>query len=233
MAARLPRDKTTYIINMKLLFDFFPIILFFVSFYQAKFLTEYTFIGSLINPERPEHINATIIATGIAIVASFIQVGYSLLKLHKVERMHLFSLALITVLGGITIFIGDPAFIQWKPTVLNWVFAAAFFGSFFIGEKNLVERMMGSQIELPDSVWTRLNLSWILFFIISGAANLYVAFYYNLEALPEERMATWVDFKLFGLMGLTIIFVILQAIYLSRHIQEVDEEAEGEHSNES
>ncbi|MGB5457983.1 MAG: septation protein A [Gammaproteobacteria bacterium] len=209
---------------MKLLFDFFPIILFFVSFYQAKFLIDNTFIGSLINPERPDHINATIVATGIAIVASFIQVGYSWLKSHKIQRMHVFSLVLITVLGGITILIGDPAFIQWKPTVLNWAFALAFLLSIFIGEKNLVERMMGSQLDLPDYVWTRLNLSWVAFFLISGAANLYVAFYYDREALPQARMETWVDFKLFGLMGLTIIFVILQAIYLSRFIEEQEED---------
>jgi intracellular septation protein len=213
---------------MKLLFDFFPIILFFVSFYQAKFLIDSTFIGNLINPERPEHINATIIATGVAIVASFIQVGYNWYKTRKFERMHLFSLALITVLGSVTIIIGDPAFIQWKPTVLNWVFAAVFLLSIFVGEKNLVERMMGSQLDLPDYVWTRLNLSWVVFFMISGAANLYVAFYYDLEAMPEVRMETWVDFKLFGLMGLTIIFVILQAIYLARFIQEEEEDESGD-----
>ena len=211
---------------MKILFVFFPIILFCSSFYQAKFGSEYTFIGSLINPERPEHINATIIATGIAIVASFIQVGYSWLKMHKIERMHIFSLALITVLGGITIVIGDPAYIQWKPTVLNWAFALGFFLSIFIGEKNLVERMMGGQLDLPDYVWTRLNLSWVAFFLISGVANLYVAFYYDLEAQPAVRMETWVDFKLFGLMGLTIIFVILQAFYLARFIQEEEEDQE-------
>ena len=210
---------------MKLIFDFFPIILFFISFYQAKFLIDNTFIGNLINPERPEHINATIIATGVAIVASFIQVGYHWITTRKIERMHIFSLALITVLGGITILIGDPAFIQWKPTVLNWAFAAAFFLSIFIGEKNLVERMMGSQLDLPDYVWTRLNLSWVAFFLISGTANLYVAFYYDVEAQPDARMETWVNFKLFGLMGLTIIFVILQAIYLARYLQEEEEES--------
>jgi intracellular septation protein len=217
---------------MKLLFDFFPIILFFVSFYQAKFLIDNTFIGSLINPERPEHINATVIATGIAIVASFIQVGYNWFKTRKFERMHLFSLALITVLGTITIIIGNPAFIQWKPTVLNWVFAGAFLLSIFIGEKNLVERMMGSQLDLPDYVWTRLNLSWVAFFLISGTANLYVAFFYDIEAQPDVRMETWVNFKLFGLMGLTIVFVVLQAIYLARFLQEEEEEEAGEKSSE-
>ena len=215
---------------MKLIFDFFPIILFFVSFYQAKFLIDNTFIGNLINPERPEHINATIIATGVAIVASFIQVGYHWITTRKIERMHIFSLALITVLGGITIMIGDPAFIQWKPTARNGAFALVFFLSIVIGEKNLVERMMGSQLDLPDFVWTRLNLSWVAFFIISGAANLYVAFLYDVDAQPEVRMETWVDFKLFGLMGLTIVFVILQAFYLARFInqEEEDEEEAGE-----
>ena len=134
--------------------------------------------------------------------------------------MHLFSLALITVLGGITIFLGNPAFIQWKPTVLNWLFAFVFFSSMFIGSKPIIQRMMSGQISLPEQVWSRLNLSWVGFFFISGAANLYVAFYYNLGAPEQDRMDTWVNFKLFGLMGLTIAFVILQAIYLSRHITE-------------
>ena len=207
---------------MKLLFDFFPIILFFVSYYQASFLVENTFIGQLINPEKPEFITATIIATGIAIIASFVQVAAHWFNTHKFERMHMFSLVLITVLGGITIFLGNPAFIQWKPTVLNWLFAAVFLGSMLIGKKPIIQRMMGEQIQLPDNVWTTLNLSWVIFFFISGAANLYVAFYYNLDASAETRMDTWVNFKLFGLMGLTIAFVILQAIYLSRHITEDD-----------
>ena len=207
---------------MKLLFDFFPIILFFVSYYQASFLTENTFVGQLINPDKPDFINATIIATAVAIIASFIQVGYHWFKTHKFERMHLFSLTLITVLGSITIFLGNPAFIQWKPTVLNWLFAGVFLGSMFIGEKPIIQRMMKEQISLPENVWKRLNLSWVGFFFISGAANLYVAFYYDLSAADDVRMDTWVNFKLFGLMGLTIAFVILQALYLSQHITEDD-----------
>lgn len=207
---------------MKLLFDFFPIILFFVSYYQASFLIENSFIGQLIDPAKPEFINATIIATGIAIIASFVQVAMHWFNTHKFERMHIFSLVLITVLGSITIFLGNPAFIQWKPTVLNWLFAGVFLGSMHIGEKPIIQRMMGHHIELPTKVWFNLNLAWVGFFFISGAANLYVAFYYNLDASPETRMDTWVNFKLFGLMGLTIIFVFLQAIYLSRHITEDD-----------
>ncbi|MCK4704318.1 MAG: septation protein IspZ, partial [Gammaproteobacteria bacterium] len=115
---------------------------------------------------------------------------------------------------------------KWKPTVLNWLFAAVFFISFFIGEKTLVERAMGNQIELPEAIWNRLNIAWVVFFIISGAANLYVAFYYALDMDEKTRMDTWVDFKLFGLMGLTLIFIILQAIYLTRHMSEEDEAIE-------
>ena len=211
---------------MKLLIDFFPIILFFISYHQANFLVENTFIGSLLDPTKSELITATIVATGVAIVASFFQVGYHWIRTRKFEKMHLFSLALITVLGGLTIMFGNPDFVKWKPTVLNWLFAAVFFVSFFIGEKTLVERAMGNQIELPITVWNRLNFAWVTFFIISGAANLYVAFYYALDMDEKTRMDTWVDFKLFGLMGLTLIFIILQAIYLTRHISEEDEAIE-------
>ena len=212
---------------MKLLFDFFPIILFFVSYYQAHFLIEKTVIGQLLDPAKPDFINATILATAVAIAASFVQVGIHWFKTHRFERMHIFSLVLISVLGGITIFLGNPAFIQWKPTILNWLFAVVFFGSMYVGEKPIIERMMGEHIALPKPVWKTLNLSWVAFFFISGAANLYVAFYYNLEAAPETRMDTWVNFKLFGLMGLTIAFVILQSIYLSRHIIDTDEDSTG------
>jgi len=209
---------------MKLLFDFFPIILFFISYYQAHFFIENTFIGQLINPAKPEFITATIIATTVAIIASFIQVAYNWLSQRKLEKSHLFSLVLISVLGGITIMLGNPAFIQWKPTVLNWVFGGVFFISQFLGKKPLIQRAMDQQIELPAAIWKRLNLAWVIFFFISGAANLYVAFFYRTNLAANVRMDTWVDFKLFGLMGLTIAFVILQALYLARYIPQDDEE---------
>ncbi len=205
---------------MKVFYDLLPIILFFLGYHNAATITEHTPVGQLFSPDQPEVIVATIIATGIAIIASFIQVGSFWLNNRRFERMHLFSLALISGLGGITIVFGDPAFIQWKPTVLNWVFAVAFMASQFIGEKNLVQRMMGGQIKLPDAIWLKLNISWVLFFIVSGFANLYVAFYYATDLDEKTRMDFWVDFKLFGLMGMTLVFVIAQAIYLSRYIQE-------------
>ena len=205
---------------MKLFYDLLPVILFFVGYHNASFVAENTPVGQWIDLNQSEVIVATIIATGIAIVASFIQVAGFWLKNKRFERMHIFSLLLISSLGGITIAFGNPAFIQWKPTVLNWVFAGAFLGSQFLGKSNLVERMMGAQIKLPAPIWLRLNLSWVVFFIMSGFANLYVAFYYAIELDEKTRMDNWVDFKLFGLMGMTLVFVVAQAFYLTRHIQE-------------
>jgi intracellular septation protein len=211
---------------MKLFYDLLPIILFFVGYHNAAVIADNTPLGQWIDPTQPEVIVATIIATIIAIIASFIQVGSFWLKHRRFERMHLFSLALISGLGGITIAFGDPSFIQWKPTVLNWVFAGAFLASQFIGEKNMVQRMMGAQISLPNNIWLRLNLSWVVFFITSGFVNLYVAFYYATELDEKSRMDFWVDFKLFGLMGMTLVFVIAQAFYLTRHMQEPKDKTE-------
>jgi len=213
---------------MKIFYDLAPIILFFLGYHNASFIAENTPVGSWLDPAQSEVITATIIATGIAIVASFIQVGGFWLKHKRFERMHIFSLLLISGLGGITIAFGDPAFIQWKPTVLNWVFAAAFLVSQFIGEKSLVHRMMGGQISLPEAVWFKLNLSWVAFFIVSGLANLYVAFYYATELDEKTRMDFWVDFKLFGLMGMTLVFVIAQALYLSKYMEVPDDNETGE-----
>ena len=208
---------------MKLLYDLFPVILFFVTYHQADALVN-TPLGQLVDTSQSEAIVATIFATSIAIIASFIQVSGYWLKHRRFEKMHLISLGLISVLGGITIFFGDPAFIQWKPTLLNWVFAAVFLGSQYIGEKSLVQRMMGGQIQLPEPVWARLNVSWVIFFILSGAANLYVAFYYGLDQDEKTRMDFWVNFKLFGLMGLTFVFVIAQGFYLAKYMSDKTEE---------
>jgi len=126
--------------------------------------------------------------------------------------MHLVTLGLLVVFGGLTLLLRDPVFIKWKPTVVNWLFAIVFLGSQFIGKKSMVERMMSHAIDLPAVIWTRLNVSWGVFFLASGILNLYVAFNY-----AEE---TWVNFKLFGMLGLTVVFVILQSFYMARHIQD-------------
>ena len=126
--------------------------------------------------------------------------------------MYLITLVLVVALGGATVILQDKVFIQWKPTVVNWLFALVFLGSEFIGKKNILERMMGTQIELPPNIWSRLNYLWVGFFIFAGAINIYVAFSGH---FTEEQ---WVDFKLFGMLGLTLVFVILQGLYLARHV---------------
>lgn len=178
---------------MKLLFDFFPIILFFIAF---KLYDIYT-------------------ATAVAIAATLIQVGYNWVKFRKVEAMQWITLLLIVVMGGLTLYFQDEQFIKWKPTVINWLFGMAFLGSQFIGQKPFVERMMSANMQLPAFVWKRLNLSWALFFFSLGLANLYVIYNFDTE--------TWVNFKLFGMLGLTLAFVILQAIFLSKYIPETEE----------
>ena len=151
-------------------------------------------------------------ATAVLIVASLIQFAYNWWRHRRIERMPLIALVLLLFFGGITLILQDEVFLKWKPTVVNWLFAAAFLGSQFIGNKTIIERMMGSSIELPKSIWIRLNIAWALFFIALGVVNLYVAFNFDTD--------TWVNFKLFGMLGLTIAFVIAQAVYLMRYMKE-------------
>lgn len=181
---------------MKLLFDFFPILLFFAAY---KFFDIY-------------------VATGVAIAASFVQVGYSWFKTRKVEAMHLVTLAIIVVFGGLTLYLRDEQFIKWKPTVINWLFGLVFLASQWLGEKTMIERMMGENLELPPPVWRRLNLSWTAFFFLLGAINLFVMYSFDTD--------TWVNFKLFGMLGLTVAFVLLQSVYLSRHLPQAKTEEE-------
>ncbi|MTW20995.1 inner membrane-spanning protein YciB [Allochromatium palmeri] len=216
---------------MKLLIDFLPILLFFIAY---KFAGIYW-------------------ATAVAIGASALQVAWLWARQRRVETMPLATLGLLIVFGGLTIALHDPIFVMWKPTLVNWLFAAAFIGSHWIGERTLIERLMGQAIELPKPIWTRLNALWSLFFVFLGLANLFVVyvgsgFYEAHQALlattgesgvdlsacatlytgavldlcntAQAREETWVNFKLFGMMGLTIAFVIAQSLYLARHIKE-------------
>ena len=221
---------------MKLLTDFFPVILFFLA---------YQFYGMYV-------------ATAVAIAASVLQVGYHWLKTRRLEKMHLATLAVLVVFGGLTLLLQDRTFIMWKPTVINWLFGLILLASLFVGEKPLIQRMMEANIELPSPIWRRVNLSWALFFILVGFLNLYVAngFFvaqHQLMALTglqqidfdncgklfqgnELTMCNnahsleqgWVNFKLFGILGLTAVFAVAQAFYLSRHVP--DNAAEQEES---
>jgi intracellular septation protein len=122
------------------------------------------------------------------------------------------SFALIVVFGGATLFLQNEAFIKWKPTVLYWLFALALGLGPVLFERNFIRLLMEKQISLPEPVWTRLNLGWAGFFTFLGAANLMVAFSFSTDA--------WVNFKMFGTLGLMLVFVLLQSVYLSRHIKE-------------
>jgi len=183
---------------MKFLYDFFPILLFFIA---------YKTYGIFV-------------ATAVAIVASVIQVGIFWLQHRRVDNMQLVTLGLIVVLGGATLLFQDELFIKWKPTVVEWAFALAFLGSHFIGQKTLVQRMLDAHVTLTDNaVWAKLNMGWIAFFVAMGFLNLYVAFSFDTD--------TWVNFKLFGMMGLTFIFVLAQGFYLAKYIaEETPEEAQ-------
>ncbi len=178
---------------MAALFEFLPIVLFFVVY---KLVDIYW-------------------ATGVLIVISVVQLAVSWVRERKIKTMPLIVTILAVVLGGVTIWLHDPAFIKWKFSVVYWLFGMAFIGSRYIGKKTLVERMMRSQFSLPTPVWRRLNMSWALFFLLLGGVNTWVI--YNLTT------DQWVDFKFYGVIGATIVFALGQMVYLARHI-DVDSE---------
>lgn len=170
---------------MQLLVDFFPIIIFFVAF---KLYGIYA-------------------ATGAVIVAMALQIAFQWLRERTVNKMLLTSGVLVLLFGSATLMLRDPLFIQWKPTIVYALFAAAFLTSQFVGSKTLVERAMGHVMELPARIWTQLNLIWVVHFVLLGIANIYVVYNYS--------EAAWVNFKLFGTLGLTLLTVIAQAIWIA------------------
>jgi intracellular septation protein len=176
--------------GMKFLFDLFPVILFFAAFKLAGIY----------------------VATAAAIGATFLQIGLLALLRKKIDTMLWVSLGIIVVFGGATLVLRDETFIKWKPTVLYWLFAAALAGAALLFRRNLIRSMLGEQVRLPDPVWARLNWSWVVFFALMGGANLFVAFSFTTDQ--------WVNFKLFGATGLMLLFVIGQALFLARHVQE-------------
>ena len=151
------------------------------------------------------------VATGVAIGASFLQVAWLKLRGKRVDPMLWASLAIIGVFGGATLILQDETFIKWKPTVLYWLFALVLTSAAFM-RRNLIRSLLAEQMQLPDPIWARLNWSWVGFFAFMGAANLYVAHNFSESA--------WVSFKLFGGMGLMLAFVLLQALFLSRYVEE-------------
>lgn len=173
---------------MKMLADLFPVILFFVAY----------------------QLYDIYIATAVAIAAAALQVAYHLVRHRRVEHMHWVTLGLLVVFGGLTLALRDPNFIKWKPTVVNWLFAAAFLASQLFMQRSLLQRMMDHAVTLPGPVWQRLNTAWVTFFFAMGVLNLFVAYRFS------ENV--WVNFKLFGFLGLTLLFMLAQGFYLARHM---------------
>mgnify|MGYP001626200338 CR=1 FL=1 len=174
---------------MKLLFDFFPIILFFIVFKLAGIYA----------------------ATAVTIAATFAQIGWVWFRHRKVEPMLWMSLGVVVVFGGATLLFHNDTFIKWKPTVLYWLFAAILSGAQLLQGKNLMRALMGKQMQLPDAIWTKVNWSWVAFFALMGLLNIAIAYNFSTDL--------WVDFKLFGSLILTLVFVVGQSLLLSRHMK--------------
>ena len=180
---------------MKALFDFFPLLLFFAAF---KFYDIYA-------------------ATAIAIVATFLQVGFIWFKYRRFEPTHIITLVVISFFGGLTLIFHNDAFIMWKPSVVNWIFSIIVIGSVFI-KRPVMKLLMGKQLTLPDAVWTHLSIAWGTFFLLMGLLNMYIAFYYQIDAPQEIRRETWVNFKVFWMLGLTLLFSVGQMFFIAKYI---------------
>ena len=203
---------------MKLLFDLFPVLLFFLAYMGGKRAPETAsaLVGGALGAfgatsQVGLELAPILLATAVAIVATFGQVGWLIARGRKVDKMLWISLAIIVVMGGATLWLRDPTFIKWKPTVLYWTFAGVLLGAERLFGKNLIRTMLAQQIALPDAAWIRLNLSWSAFFLVMGALNLYVAYSFS-ESI-------WVNFKLFGGLGLMLVFVLVQGMYLARFVE--------------
>jgi intracellular septation protein len=204
---------------MKFVFDLLPVALFFAAFQIAQKVPQQaaTVIDTVTAPfgiaaPTTAAQAPVLVATLVAIVVTMLQVGTLVALGRKVDRMMWVSLGLILVFGGATLALHDELFIKWKPTVLYWLFASVLGGSELFFGRNLMRSMLGGQVEMPDVAWRKLNLSWVLFFALMGVANLVVAFNFSTE--------TWVTFKLFGGIGLMLLFVLAQGLFLSKYVDE-------------
>jgi intracellular septation protein len=190
---------------VKQFIDFIPLILFFVVYKispQAVDILGHSFmVGGIFS------------ATAMLIASSIVVYGILYVRQGKLEKSQWLTLIACLVFGSLTLAFHSETFLKWKAPVVNWLFALIFAGSHFIGDRLLIQRIMGHALTLPQAIWTRLNIAWIVFFLFCGAANLYVAFTYQ---------DFWVDFKVFGSLGMTLLFLIGQGIFLARHIHDAD-----------
>ncbi|OED44019.1 septation protein IspZ [Endozoicomonas sp. (ex Bugula neritina AB1)] len=187
---------------MKQLIDFIPLIIFFVVYKMDPRIIG--FAGS------EYELGGPFSATMMLMVASIVVYGGLYLKNKTLEKSHVITVGAVLLFGSMTLLFHDETFLKWKAPIVNWIFAVAFLGSQFIGEKPLIQRMMDHAMTLPDDIWLKMNLSWVVFFIFLGASNLFVAFTFH---------EIWVDFKIFGSLILTFLFVIAQFAVISKHIR--------------
>jgi len=198
---------------MKILFDLFPVILFFGVFKYAGSNPEAAqALASAIGYQAaPEHL-PVLLATATAMVATLAQIIWVKLRHGKVDTMLWVSFVIILVFGGATLLLHDEGFIKIKPTALYWLFGIVLLFSDILFKKNLMRSLLQDKMTLPDLVWTRLNLAWSGFFVALGVLNLYIAWNFSTDA--------WVNFKLFGATGLMLVFVVLQAVMLGKYIDQ-------------
>ena len=185
---------------MKLLYDLFPALLFYIAY----------------------KIYGIYVATGVLIVASAAQIGYLWLRKHRIETMHVIAFVLVLIFGGTTIILHDAIFLKWKVSIVNWLFGAAFLVSEVFMKKSLIQYLIESShrhqahgaqsFDLPKNVWRKLNALWATYFLVVGFVNIYIAYHFS--------TAAWVNFKVFGVLGLTIVFILLQTWYLYKHMKQ-------------
>ncbi|VAW95251.1 Intracellular septation protein IspA [hydrothermal vent metagenome] len=192
---------------MKLLFDFFPIVLFFIVF-----------------KTNPDETQGMINATAVLILATIVQVAANWIKNRTINKMHVITLVLVLIFGGATIYFQDKMFLIWKVTILYWLFAVVFIASQYIGKSSIIKKTMSHAISLPDNIWLQLNFAWAGFFVFVGVVNLYIAYNYD--------FGIWVNFKLFGVFGLMFAFIIIQALYISKYVKEDQVDAGSENKSE-
>jgi intracellular septation protein len=199
---------------MKLLFDLFPVILFFATFKYSEKNPEAAagWMNALLGGAVDVKQAPILLATVVVIAATVAQIAWVHFRHGRVDKMLWVSLGLVVVFGGLTLVFQDETFIKWKPTILYWVFSGSLAFATLVLRKNPVRAMLGEQLTLPDAVWGKVNFSWVAFFLFMGALNLFVAFNFPTEA--------WVNFKLFGGMGLLLLFVLGQGLLLSKYVED-------------
>lgn len=190
---------------MKFLYDLFPLLLFFAAL----------------------KVYDIFVATAVAIMASFVQVSVYRVRYRRFETMHIVTLVIIAVFGGMTLILRDATFIKWKPTVVYWIFTVVLLYTQFFSKRTAYEHLLGKQISLPSHVWSQQNRDWAIFFLVLGVLNLFVAFYFiphhysGLDTRTQDEY--WGVFKVFGTLGLTLAFTLLQAVRMAPHLQTEEE----------